>query len=284
VCGYHRLDKHRLERDGCDTVPGEYVAPTEVGSSCRGEPADAQGHCGHAKRSLLRKRFVDASTAIKRDRHAGGVAEISGQRGLRGGTLRAGPVAIWYTRRGAHRTDQASTLRGGYAHAAATDPAADAKADPAACRGTATPNRTAAVPPTTAGGTPTTTRSAAPTTRGTRARTRGTRTTTRGTRTTTGGTPTGTGAASFAASAAGPCPARTVRQEPATTTLLAAWRSSANSLGSNDFRGVSPDARTAARPAAICVRCIRREGQRPGNRSGCPRERWHESARAGSHR
>ena len=62
----------------------------------------------------------------------------------------------------------------------------------AAYRGTTTSSRTAAVPPTTAGGTRTTTR-------GARTATRGTRTTTRG--------------ASSPASAAGPCPARTVRQE-----------------------------------------------------------------------
>src|ERR1700737_236095 len=47
---------------------------------------------------------------------------------------------------------------------------------------------------------------------GTATPTRGTRTTTRGTRTTTRGTRTTTGGASFRASAAGPCPARTVRQ------------------------------------------------------------------------
>jgi hypothetical protein len=54
-------------------------------------------------------------------------------------------------------------------------------------------------------------------------------------------------------------------------------------LGSNGFSGVSPDAPTAAKPAATCARCLHRGGQRLGNRSGCRQARWRESARAGSH-
>jgi hypothetical protein len=55
-------------------------------------------------------------------------------------------------------------------------------------------------------------------------------------------------------------------------------------FGRNGFGGVSPDAPTAAKPAATCARCLRRGGQRLGNRSGCRQARRRESARAGSHR
>jgi hypothetical protein len=121
----------------------------------------------------------------------------------------------------AHCPEVASPRGGGYADTAATDPAAGGKAEPAARRGTATPNRTATVPPATAGGTPTTARGAATRARGARTATRGTRTGTGGTRTATRGTriktratATRTGDAAFPAAAAGPCPARAVRQEP----------------------------------------------------------------------
>jgi hypothetical protein len=73
MCGDHRLNEHRIERGGCGTVAFDDVAPIGVGSS-RGERADAPDHCGHAKRSRLRKRFVEAATDIKRDRRTGGVS------------------------------------------------------------------------------------------------------------------------------------------------------------------------------------------------------------------